>query len=274
MSNIELIDDYLTNKLSDSQRELFEQQMASDPSLKSDVEFQRQIIESVKSARAAELKSMLNNIPVSPFKGFTTLKIAAGVVTGALFVSAIYWFGNSDQEKPVIAEPIDSISVVTEDPSPAAEDEAKTTNTPAKEEKPAVADTKATEITKKDVIKPALDVVDPSSELVESTSSPVSQGVAIPSSPAIEIKSVEVDVDSTHKKYKFHYQFAEGKVLLYGSFDRSLYEIIELNGGNHSVYLYYQTKYYFLNEKATSITSLEPVTDKSTLIKLETYRKK
>ena len=65
MSNTELIDDYLTNKLSDTQREVFEQQLASDPTLKADVEFQRQIIDGLQKARAAELKSMLRNIPIS-----------------------------------------------------------------------------------------------------------------------------------------------------------------------------------------------------------------
>ena len=63
-------------------------------------------------------------------------------------------------------------------------------------------------------------------------------------------------------------------MVLYGSFDRSLYEIIELNGGKHSVYLYYQSNYYLLAEQATVITPLEVITDKATVTKLETYRKK
>jgi len=278
MNNIELIDDYLTNKLSDAQREAFEQQVAADPTLKADVAFQRQVIESVKNARAAELKSMLNNVPIGTVKEFTTLKVAAGIVGGALLIGSVYWFGNGE-EQPVMVEPKDSISIVTENEyTPASEDEELTNTTEQTTEtqtKPETqADTKITSSSKKEVVKPALEVIDPSAELVESTSSPVNHGVVNATPPAIEVKPLDVNVDSTSKKYKFHYQFAEGKVLLYGSFDRSLYEIIELNGGKHSVYLYYQNKFYFLNEQSSFITPLETVTDKATILKLETYRKK
>lgn len=275
MKNIELIDDYLTNKLSDTQRETFELQLDADPTLKADVEFQRQIIESVKNARAAELKSMLNNIPVSPVRDFTTLKVAAGIVGGALLIGSVYWFG-SGEEQAILVEPKDSISIVTETEfTLASEDEEltaeQTTETETKPE--AKVDTKTTPV-KKDVVKPTIEVVDPTVELVESTSSPVNHGVVQATPPDIEVKSPEVNVDSINKKYKFHYQFNEGKVVLYGSFDRSLYEIIELNGGSHLVYLYYQNKYYLLNEKATVITPLEIITDKATITKLEAYRKK
>lgn len=278
MNNIELIDDYLTNKLSDAQRETFEQQVAADPTLKADVEFQRQVIESVKNARVAELKSMLNNVPIGAAKEFTTLKVAAGIVGGALLIGSVYWFGNGE-DQPIIAEPKDSISIVTENEiTPASEDEELTNTleqtTEAAVKPEAKVDTKAPTTIKKEVIKPTIDVVDPSVELVESTSSPVNHGVVEATPPAIEVKSLEVNVDSANKKYKFHYQFVDGKVVLYGSFDRSLYEIIELNGGKHSVYLYYQNKYYLLDEQATTITPLEVITDKATVTKLETYRKK
>jgi hypothetical protein len=278
MNNIELIDDYLTNKLSDAQREAFEQQVAADPTLQADVAFQRQVIESVKNARVAELKSMLNNVPIGAAKEFTTLKVAAGIVGGALLIGSIYWFG-SGEDQPILAEPEDSISIVTEsEPTPPSKEEELTNTSEQKTEaeaKPeAKVDSKATTTVKKDVIKPTIEVVDPSVELVESTSSPVNHGVVHATPPAIEIKSLEVNVDSTSKKYKFHYQFVEGKVVLYGAFDRSLYEIIELNGGNHSVYLFYQSKYYLLAEQATVITPLEVITDKATVTKLEAYRKK
>ena len=65
MSNFELIDDYLTNRLTESERVAFEQQVASDPSLKADVELQKNILQGIKNARAAELKAMLNNILTS-----------------------------------------------------------------------------------------------------------------------------------------------------------------------------------------------------------------
>ncbi|MCW5911265.1 MAG: hypothetical protein KIT62_09340 [Cyclobacteriaceae bacterium] len=279
MNNIDLIDNYLTNRLSDSQREAFEQQLASDPTLKADVEFQRQVIDGLKKARVAELKSMLNAVPVSPVREFTTLKVAAGIVGGALLIGTVYWFNSNESGQPVIAEPKDSVNVVTEtELTASAEDENRITQVEEPsftEEKAVAAGNKAVaQPVQKEAVKPVLEIVDPSAELVESTSSPISQGATSPSAPAVEIKSTQIDIDSANKKYKFHYQFANGKVVLYGSFDSSLYEIIELNGGTHSIYLYYQNKYYFLNDQSSSITPLEAVTDKTILTKLEAYRKK
>ncbi|GIL21641.1 MAG: hypothetical protein BroJett042_01540 [Bacteroidota bacterium] len=280
MSNFDLIDDYLTNRLSEAQKESFEQQLAADPSLKADVEFQRQIIESVKRARAAELKSMLNNIPISPVSKFTSLKVAAGIVGGALLIGSVYLFSSKEPEQPV-TEPIDSVvmtesEIVSADINESEEvrEEATTTHTQQKETSNKAETTIKAPAVKKEVAKPALEVIDPSAELVGSTSSPVNHGATIPTAPVTEVKSLEVAIDGSNKKYKFHYQFAAGKVVLYGSFDDSLYEIIELNGGKHAVYLYYQKKYYNLDDQATDITPLQVVTDKSILNKLENYRKK
>ena len=63
MTNFELIDEYLTNRLTESEKVAFEQQVASDPSLKADVELQINILEGIKSLRASELIAMLNNVP-------------------------------------------------------------------------------------------------------------------------------------------------------------------------------------------------------------------
>lgn len=280
MSNFDLIDDYLTNRLSEAQKESFEQQLAADPSLKADVEFQRQIIESVKRARAAELKSMLNNIPISPISKFTSLKVAAGIVGGALLIGSVYLFSSKEPEQPV-TEPIDSMvmtesEIVSADINESEEvrEEVTTTHTQQKETSNKAETTVKAPAVKKEVAKPALEVIDPSAELVGSTSSPVNHGAAIPTTPVTEVKSLEVTIDGSNKKYKFHYQFTAGKVVLYGSFDDGLYEIIELNGGKHAVYLYYQKKYYTLDDQATDITPLQVVTDKSILNKLENYRKK
>lgn len=276
MNNFELIDDYLTNRLSETQKETFEEQLATDPALKADVEFQRQVIESVKNARAAELKSMLNNVPISPAREFTTIKVAAGIVGGALLIGSVYMFNDSEPSQPIITEPKDSIAVITESELNPLEDNTNidvTSTDPAQEE----SNTKANVVVpsvKKEIVKPAIEVIDPSAELVESTSSPVNHGAAIPTAPPVEVIALEVAVDSANKKYKFHYQFASGKVVLYGSFDSSLYEIVELNGGNRAVYLYYQKNYYALNEQSTEITPLQALTDKSAIAKLEAYRKK
>ncbi|MBX2916865.1 MAG: hypothetical protein KF856_16470 [Cyclobacteriaceae bacterium] len=273
MNNIDLIDDYLANRLSDAQREAFEQQLNADPALKADVEFQQQIIEGLKKARAAELKSMLNKVPVPAVKEFTTLKVAAGIVGGALLVGTLWYSNQSDQ--PVIIEQEDTLQVVTEEQNREPEEAVipAETNTQKSEQVTVQSDLRKSTQTST-VVKPVLEVIDPTQELVESTSSPVNHGAVKPSTPAIETKSIQIDIDSASKKYKFHYQYIFNKVVLYGTFDSSLYEIIELNGDQHSVYLFYQNKYYHLQETANEITPLEPLTDKVVLTRLQAYRKK
>ena len=64
MSNFELIDDYLSNRLTGAEKEAFEKQLNNDPSLKSDLDFQKRIVEGIRTARATELKSMLSKVPV------------------------------------------------------------------------------------------------------------------------------------------------------------------------------------------------------------------
>ncbi|MBN8578313.1 MAG: hypothetical protein J0L66_15315 [Cytophagales bacterium] len=276
MKNVELIEEYLTNKLPKAERIRFEEQVASDPSLKADVEFQRQIIEGLKNARIAELKAMLNNVPVGT-SIVTQLKIAAGLVGGALLVGSLYWFSQTDnrpevtthQSDPAFEAPADDsfVQPLTELQSEKAENTASETVTPAE-----VKVARQPE-TKQNLTKPQLQVVDPSSELAEGTSSPPNHG-EVTSKPIGASEPLHVTFDSANRKYKFHYQFTNDKVVLYGSFDKSLYEVIELNGGSHSIYLYYQNKYYLLSETATAITPLEALTDKKTIQQLENIRKR
>src|SRR5258706_14798338 len=64
MSNFELIDDYLTNRLGEQERVSFEQELGSDPALKADVDLQKHIVAGAKKGRAGGLQAMRNNVPV------------------------------------------------------------------------------------------------------------------------------------------------------------------------------------------------------------------
>src|SRR6185295_8137837 len=94
MSNFELIDDYLTNRLGEQEKAAFEQRMLSDPAMLADVDFQKHVLEGVKKARAAELKAMLNNVPVGGgfSSGLTAGKIAAGVVAAGIVATSLYLY--------------------------------------------------------------------------------------------------------------------------------------------------------------------------------------
>lgn len=280
MTNFELIDSYLTNRLIVQEREAFEQQMKSDPALKADVEFQTSIVEGLKKARAAELKAMLNKVPVtsSPAAQFSAPKIAAGLVGTAVLVSVIYLYfrGNNQPELPNASPPIEDSIKEKEQPK----EEIKTLNELTQEEhstesnkaddfkEPTVKPTQKSSPSK-EANKPKLDVVDPSEDLTEST--PTRESIE-PSKPGIATPAMEVEIDSTNKKYSFHYQFVSGKMILFGSFDKSLYEILEIHGEGHSTFLFYKDNYFTLDESKNEVTPLIVIKDKSLIKKLKEYR--
>lgn len=277
MKNFELIDDFLTNRLGAQEKVFFEQQMNSDPALKADVELQKQIIESVKKARVAELKAMLNNVPISGgyTSGITAAKFAAVVGTAALVGTALYFYLKPEEleKKSEISITKNEITtpVQQDESAPVIENKEIGKQTPIKPE----VEVKKQEV-KKEVVKPSttnqpkIEVADPSDEFPENSSTDIAK---VPNNNSgVTNSHIEVEMDSSNKKYSFHYQFAQGKLWLYGAFDKGLYEILEINGDKKSVFLFYKDNYYMLDEKQRKIASLEPIRDGLLLKKLRDYR--
>jgi hypothetical protein len=281
MNNFELIDDYLTNRLSAEGKEGFEKQLESDPTLKADVEFQRQVLEGIRSARAAELKSMLDKVPVGGgmMVDFSVTRMAAGIVGAGMLGAALYFYFKPEQvpdlhnaaadlakkgeqiqkKQEEVIQPVDEAEVKSEEIKPEAEIPKETKSNKKKVLKK--------EETTSDS-KPKLDVLDPSEEMTDHKNEPALSESA---KGSITASHIEVETDTANKKYNFHYQFASGKLFLYGSFDKTLYEILEINSDNHSVFLYYRENYYLLDEKQIKITKLEPIKDSALIRKLKDY---
>jgi hypothetical protein len=283
MNSFELIDDYLTNRLTGDEKIAFEKQVEADPSLKTDLQLQKVILESVKKARAAELKTMLQNVPVGGSTGiaqFSVMKMAAGIIGAGLLIAALsYYFNNSGENGPNMSTSLeDSIKKVNPNDFEPLEEPLETTSKEEKkveqkiqaETKPAL---KTTENPVKTVIpatKPKVDLVDPTKDMIEGDSRPlVSQQTA---KTPMSISHIKVDVLPDDKKYSFHYEFSGGKLLLYGAFDKSLYEILEINGEAKSVFMFYQGQYYLLAEKQTKAAPLQPITDPELISKLKEFR--
>jgi hypothetical protein len=281
MNNFESIDDYLTNRLGDTEKAAFETQLASDPSLRADVALQQQIVEGVKRARAAELKAMLKQVPVGGSASFNLplLRMAAGIVGAGLLIAALsYYFKNGKEGAAMSSSIEDSIHKNKIDPKdfePLEEPTAPAPSVEKKEEKVKGITDRKQNIPNKEVAKPIqpepkIEAVDPSNEMIdnaEKESARKEMGKSI-----ITASHVAVEIDSSNKKFSFHYQFHKGKLTLYGSFDKALYEILEINGDNHSVFMFYKNEYYLLNEKQNNITLLQPIHDKALVAKLNEYR--
>ncbi len=282
MTNSELIDNYLTNRLTQSEKLAFELQVASDPSLKADVNLQKNIVNSIKNARATELKSMLNNVsigaPVSA--SFTNLKIAAGIIGAGILIGSLYYYytpkgltevpnlSTSIQDSVQGNDSAESTQKLIPVEEPIKESKQQVVAEP-KEEK-ALDRKNKTDITS-EVNQPKIEVIDPTDEM----SSEDNQSNIVTSENSksgVTASHIQVETDSSSKKYNFHYQFNEGKLQLFGPFDKSLYEILEINGDSHAVFLFYRENYYLLDEKQDKITKLSLIKDSSLINRLKEYR--
>lgn len=279
MSNLELIDDYLTNRLNELERKSFEQQMSSYPSLKADVELQKEIIKGIKEARAAELKAVLNKVPIStPTIYLSPLRIAAGLIGTAVLATGLFFYYDKNDDfntNQISSSLVDSIrqtekqnsdiqvdSTVKELNSVEPIDKKEDNREAKKEDKPVSSNTKE--------IKPAIDVIDPTGELAEDEISPAKTSG---DNSTISVAKIEVNINSSEKKFKSHYQFASGKLVLYGNFDNGLYEIIEVNAQkSRSLFLYYKASYYLLDETKTEITLLTEISDPVLIQKIKSFR--
>lgn len=296
--DFELLDDYLANKLDARDKSAFEQKLESDPDLKKEMEFQQQLVKSIRNERASALKAMLNNVTVPAASGTgssVTTKISVTLVIATVAGLGIYLLLNNNesgtltrtsQEQPVTQQPAEDTPVTTqpqETPSDITaadirEESHKEDAQSDKKKEPAIntirkkndrTDSQAAQ-------QPKLDVFDPSGELKEQDveeNSPVTD--AEDAQETIASSSIVIETDNTNKKYNFHYQFKEGRLLLYGSFDKNLIEILEFFTDNkHTIFLFFNSNYYLLDEQQAKPALLKPITDPVLLKKLKEYRSK
>jgi len=281
MSNFELIDDYLTNRLSEQDQKSFEQQMAADPALKADVELQKEIIQGLKAARVAQLKAMLNNVPVAnPTIYLSPLRIAAGLIGAAVLATGLYYYLdrndnlNTQSRSSSLVDPITQTDQnKAESPFDSAVNQTNGELPVDKKDAPVgITNDEKRISTQSKESKPAIDLLDPTEELTETETNLALEKTGV-TNPSISVASIEVDVNSSERKFKSHYQFANGKLVLYGNFDKGLYEIIEVNAQNsRTLFLYYKTSYYELDEAKKEVTPLKEITDPVLIQKLKIFR--
>jgi len=281
MENFDLIDDYLRGQLSGQEKEAFEKQLQADPSLQSEVALQQQLIEGIKQARISQLKTMLNQVPVTGAMtsgaSLSVGQIAAGVIASAIVATGtLFYFQpwkttdsaevKTEQPAPEIITPKEEPKVEAKTPDVTTEEQKTIAVKPKKKETLKVAKTEA------QTVRPNIQVVDPTSELA-SSSTTEEKAKTDKNIGAVSDSRIEVENIDNNAQYSFHYQFNQGKLVLYGKFDKALYEIIEVNGSSHSVFLYYKDVYYLLDEKEASISPLTPIRDKQLIKRLKEYRK-
>jgi hypothetical protein len=290
--DLELLDQYVSNRLTDQDRTAFEQKLASDTTLKNEHKLQQKLVEKIREARVKELKAMFNNIPASSLEtGGTSIvgKVALWVAVVGSIGAGIYFY--LDREDKVEDQPIVKQEEVTPEVPQTVEPQQeapKQENPVATEEgEPEETVTSPAENKKKDAEIPQaqeegkteeepkgpapLDVFDPSEE-TETPRTPNTDQKITDSTP-LNKSSIVVEIDNSNKKFDFHYQFKNGKLYLYGKFEKNLYEIMEFFSGNkRTVFLFYKDSYYLLSEENDTIKPLAPINDPALLQKLKDYR--
>jgi hypothetical protein len=274
--DLELLDDYLSNRLGVEDKAAFEQKIQADPDLMKELEFQQDLVESIKQVRVAELKTILNNIPLSSIPtGQTSLitKIGSVIIIGGLVVTGLYYYFSNDSE-PVPQTPLDTEVI----------DESKTEEPPTADETPITESAKeeplnTAENTEKESVtskpapakKPNLNVYDPTKEKDQPELDPQEQIDII--SHAFVTSSIEVETNSESKDYSFHYMFKNKRLVLFGIQEDDLYEILEfIYDEKRTVFLFYKSNYYWLDLNKEAPTKLSPISDRSLLKKLKEYR--
>lgn len=273
--NLELLDDYLTNRMSAKDRSAFEYKLKADPDLQHEYAMQKRLIQGLKEARIAELKSMLNQVPVPSHGSGNAVgsKVLIGTVVSLMIAAAAYWFLR-DEPATVVEKPAGR----TEQQAPAevpATPQSDIENSAAQQKqaikKPQVVETDknqtsaGTEHSKPSLAKKPDPLSAP--EAKDSEKSGATDGV---SENGLE-SAASVVVEQNNER-SFHYNNQHGKITLYGPFDKDGYDVIELkNSEKKSSFLYYQDKYYLL-EEGVEIRSLAPVTDPALLKELQDQR--
>ncbi|QOI98360.1 MAG: hypothetical protein HRU69_13045 [Flammeovirgaceae bacterium] len=275
-NELRLLDDYLANRLTGQDKTAFEQQLQGSPELQQELRFQQELIQGIRQARVTELKAMLNNVPVPPAHVGTASVakiISAIAVVGVVSTALYYYFVNKDNEQPQVNKkeatnvgPVTPAGTesISQDPAAGNTDEGAVNTKPA--EKPVVSESTAP------AVQPKLEVYSPEDEADQLQLQKEQAQLEI-ISKAFVTSSIEVATEEGTRKHGFHYMFKDNKLVLFGSFDDNLYEILEfIAGDQRTVVLYYNSAYYLLDLDKSVPTPLVPIKDKALLNKLKQYR--
>jgi hypothetical protein len=277
-TDLEQLDNYLSNKLTAEEKALFEQRLSADPELANEFSVQQQLIQGIQKARVSELKAMLNNVPVTaiPHGGASMVaKFAIATVFVGTVATGIY-FLTRDNAKNETTPPAET-SVNSETISPEGNGSTTTADSQSQVTKDNESGVKTTEPQSKqqknaqtgEKTQPVIDVYDPTEDS-EGIENHVNQAEAQPNASGKAEPSISVAIDNTNKDYNFHYQYKDGKLFLYGPFEKNLYEIMEFFSDNkRTIFLHYKSDYYLLKEIDQKIKPLTKITDPVLLQKLE-----
>jgi hypothetical protein len=296
LEHSENIASYLDGDMSLDQMQEFEKLLHTDPVLRSEFELQQDIIHTLQDFRKTQLKTRLDQIPVSMGpSGLMGIKAAAAmVVTGIIGLGTYLYFVTPTEETSPLTETIETVDqdqpqdeVITELSNEVIETDKIIEETEIESQEiemtlPVTINKPSTDlqaVSTEDVNKEIIEVPGPvinSPTLInpELDETDIEEPIDIPNAALAQEGLMGNDVVKVETAKRdsdmFHYQYYSGKLYLYGDFRDNPYEIIELNSANGKrLFIYYNNLYYRIIGNQQEITPLEELSNTDIIKKLE-----
>ena len=283
----EKIDTYHAGKMTPEESAAFESEIAKDPSLVAESNFQKEIVDGLKAYRKSQLKARLDAVDIAPTwiefaQQSTLMKSFGGVAIATMIGAGVYFYAEPDEKSVSTSEM--KIDAPTE--QSLAFDWNIVPASISKQTKVdfAVPNTTQSSETKETVVD--LPVVEEESVLFTPTFEAPNAGkveaeealetapldeLPVDNSPESAEDAVDVDTEITESldvKYKYY----DGKLFLSGDFDRAPYEILEINSASgRRIYVKYLNKYYRV-ETTDRLSILPEVKDQAVIEELKLLR--
>jgi hypothetical protein len=292
MTNNERIEAYFNNELPEADKQQLMQDINSDASLKSEFQFQESVIDGIKDYRKKELIARLDNIQIVSAGQSLLLKTIGVVGIATVVTVGTYMWLNRAEDQGITTDDVTNTEqlltqpeetqaeVVNEiDPGSAVADEEINEEEQVNKELVAVPVETETASIKSDKDDSTLvpEVIIPDVQEPETGSSVnVDEDLSAPeamSSSTIRLRSsTDVEVKLS-KKYDFHYRVKDGGLVLFGNFNDSPFEVIELKTNQGiNLYLYFEDHFYSLANDSEDIKPLLVIENKELIKELEKRR--
>ncbi len=284
MTNSERIEAYFTNQLTEAEQQQLLQDINADAALKAEYQFQQEVIEGIKAYRKQELIARLDQVKI-PSAGKPVWLKTLGI-TGVVAVATLgtyLWLDKTADAPP--AEVVQDTLEQTVTPTQPAASEIADNITPVEDKVTGPVTTATEETTMRETPTPAKtestdkapevvipEITEPEAETATTTDVDISAPKAM-SSSAVRL-STRTDVEvKLSKKYKFHYQVKDGGLILYGNFNDSPFEVLEMKTSKGiKSYLYYKEHFYALETGSEEIRPLIAIENQSLINELQKRR--
>lgn len=274
-----LFDTYFQGKMDPAEQAEFEIQLHNDPLLQGEFELQKDVVNTIRESRKQDIKARLDQVKVGGPQSFNFVNVAASVTLATVISVGSYLYFNNEAEKELnqvdLTASIEQAYQVEENiPSmpEAIIDRNETEQSLISEQRPqSTVSSTETSTTQPGIVEiPQLEMPAVPESMEDVNSLELEDDLANSSMGFDAIRSSDVpsfEIKSQYKEDLFHYQFYDGKLYLYGDFNQTPYNILELKADNkRQVFLNHQNAFYLLNLNQKEMAPLVEIKD-STLIK-------